>query len=179
MKGAASALFSGLKSIYSTEFNFLNSLTGGKLGEIKDKFTDLASEAISWGSDMIENFRDGIISGVSAVLSEVREMAESIKDYIGFSEPDKGPLSNFHTYAPDMMKLYAQGIRQNIGMVEDAAAQAAGAIGMGVNSNTYTNNVGGVSIVVNAAPGQSVDELADVIEQRINRGVMMSARAMA
>ena len=36
-----------------------------------------------------------------------------IKDFIGFSEPDKGPLSNFHTYAPDMMDLFIKGIKDN------------------------------------------------------------------
>ena len=37
-----------------------------------------------------------------------------------FSEPEKGPLSNFHTFAPDMMKLFAKGITDNEDVIENA-----------------------------------------------------------
>ena len=49
----------------------------------------------------------------------VSNVAGTIKNFLGFSEPSEGPLSNFHTYAPDMMKLYAEGIRDNVDIVED------------------------------------------------------------
>jgi len=77
------------------------------------------------------------------------------------------------------MKLFSQGLIENLSMVEDAAARVAGSIGHTLEQNTYTSNVGGVSIVINASEGQSVEDLADLVEERINRGVMLSARAMA
>lgn len=39
-------------------------------------------------------------------------MAQSIRDFIGFSEPERGPLSNFHTYMPDMYDMLEQGIEE-------------------------------------------------------------------
>ena len=53
-------------------------------------------------------------------------VANGIADFLEFSEPDKGPLSNFHTWAPDMMELYAQGIRDNMYLVTDQMNALAG-----------------------------------------------------
>lgn len=80
---------------------------------ITDAFTGLADAAISWGADMIEGFIDGIGSMAQKLWDSVCDIADGIAKFLGFSEPEKGPLSNFHTYAPDMMELFAKGIRDN------------------------------------------------------------------
>lgn len=66
-----------------------------------------------WGSDMIQAFIDGIKEKWQSLKDTVCDVASSVKDFLGFSEPDKGPLSNFHTFAPDMMDLFAKGIADN------------------------------------------------------------------
>ena len=80
---------------------------------------------------MIQNFINGITAKFSALVSSVKRVAQTVKSFLGFSEPEMGPLSNFHTYAPDMMKLYAEGIEDNIGVVKnalnDATAEVMGA----------------------------------------------------
>ena len=78
-----------------------------------------------------------------------------------------------------MMRLFASGINSNIGMVEDAVNNVAASVGQTLEQNTYTSNVGGVNIIINASEGQSVEDLADLVQDRINREVMLSARAMA
>ena len=80
---------------------------------VGDGIKSLASEAITWGKDMIDNFVSGIKSKISAVTSAVSRIASTVKSFLGFSEPEKGPLSNFHTFAPDMMNLFIKGIRDN------------------------------------------------------------------
>lgn len=80
---------------------------------IGDGIKGLASEALAWGKDLIDNFVGGIKSKISAVTSAVSRIASTVKSFLGFSEPEKGPLSNFHTYAPDMMDLFIKGIRDN------------------------------------------------------------------
>lgn len=79
----------------------------------------LASSAVSWGRDLIDNFVSGIKSAIGKVKDAVFGIASIVKDFLGFSEPEKGPLSNFHTYAPDMMALFAQGIRENEKLLTD------------------------------------------------------------
>lgn len=80
---------------------------------ISNKIKELPEMALQWGKDLISNFVDGIKSKFGALGDAVGSAAGMVKDFLGFSEPKKGPLSNFHTYAPDMMKLFAQGIKDN------------------------------------------------------------------
>lgn len=77
---------------------------------IKDSIMEKIEQAKTWGKDLIQNFVDGIKNSLNLVGDAVKAVAEKIKDFIGFSEPDEGPLSNFHTYAPDMMDLFCEGL---------------------------------------------------------------------
>lgn len=190
IKGVFNTYMEAYKSLWSMGFNAIDSATGGtlsrvvgtvgaKLGEIRATFTNLASEALNWGADLIANFANGITSRLQALAATVSSMASTIRSYLHFSEPDKGPLADFHTYAPDMMKLFASGIENNLGLVESAVDNVAASVGRTMEQNTYTSNVGGVNIVVNARDGQSAEEIAEIVQMKINRDVMLSARAMA
>lgn len=85
-------------------------------------FEELPAKAWNWGVDMINNFVNGIASMAQQAWDAVEGFAQGIADRLGFSEPELGPLSNFHTYAPDMMELFAQGIKDNADIVNDAIA---------------------------------------------------------
>jgi phage-related protein len=112
----------------------------------KDGFT--ISDALNWGKDMIQNFIDGIKEKWENLKSTISGIGQTIKDFLGFSEPKEGPLSNFHTFAPDMMKLFAKGIADNEHLVTDqlsksfdfgdyaisGTVQAGGAYGSGAAS---------------------------------------------
>ena len=86
---------------------------------IKDAIGDKISDAVTWGRDLMDNFIGGITDRLSSLWDTVSGVASGIRDFIGFSEPKKGPLSNFHTYAPDMMALFAQGIKDNTKIITD------------------------------------------------------------
>lgn len=88
---------------------------------IKDSIMEKIEQAKTWGKDLIQNFVDGIKNSLNLVGDAVKAVAEKIKDFIGFSEPDEGPLSNFHTYAPDMMDLFCEGL-------EDSKTQLEGTL---------------------------------------------------
>ena len=105
--------------------------------KVKSGFSDKVKEAKNWGKDMIQNFIDGIMAKFEALKSSVKRCAQAVKDFLGFSEPDEGPLSDFHTYAPDMMDLYAKGIDDNIGKVEDSVTDVAKSI-----AGTFSADVG-------------------------------------
>ena len=80
---------------------------------VKDGFSQKVEDAKTWGKDLIQNFIDGIAAKWQALKDKISSIAQTVKDYLGFSEPKKGPLSNFHTYAPDMMDLFIKGIKEN------------------------------------------------------------------
>lgn len=93
-----------------------------------DTLGSLPGKALQWGKDLIDNFISGIKSKLSALADSVKGVAQTVRDFIGFSEPKKGPLSNFHAYAPDMMSLFAGGIQDNMWRVQDQLNRMGGNI---------------------------------------------------
>lgn len=91
---------------------------------LKEKFTEMSYNAVKWGADMLSNFIEGIKSKITAVTDAVKGVADTVKNFLGFSEPKEGPLSNFHTYAPDMMELFAKGITDNEDMLKATVTEA-------------------------------------------------------
>lgn len=106
----------------------------------------LPSKALQWGKDLIDSFITGIKEKVSHLVDTVKGVAQSVADFLGFSEPEKGPLSNFHTYAPDMMQLFASGIKDNLWRITDQMER----VGAGIQSSIPTPTV---DTVYNAAAG--------------------------
>lgn len=120
--------------------------------QVKNGFSEKSGDAKNWGRDIIDNFVNGIKEKWDHLKKTVSQVASSIKQYLGFSEPEIGPLSNFHTYAPDMMDLYAQGIRENAGVVKSALDDATtGWMTPGVD----VNSIQSVQASVNTASGDS------------------------
>lgn len=89
-------------------------------------FGNLGQNALNWGRDLIANFINGIKQMWERAKQTVSNFAQMIRNFIGFSEPKEGPLSNFHTYAPDMVKLFTQGLRDNQQLVQNQLAQTFG-----------------------------------------------------
>ena len=99
-----------------------------KLGHVGEAFMDIAKQAFTWGKDIISNLISGISSMLSSLGSKIKSAASTIKSYIGFSEPEKGPLSDFHTYMPDMIDLMCKGIEGNLGKLKGPMTDLASAI---------------------------------------------------
>ncbi len=93
---------------------------------IPDKLSQMASDAWKWGSDMLQNFISGIRSKLPDLSSIVSSgVAGKIANLIGHSHPKEGPLAKDYTWMPDMMQLFADGIRDNAGKVEDEITSLA------------------------------------------------------
>ena len=128
---------------------------GDLMGKVRDAIHEKVEAAKQWGADLIQNFISGITSKVSGLWNTIKSIAGGIKNMLGFSEPKEGPLSNFHTYAPDMMELFAKGIRDNEHLITDQirssfdfgrtafTGTAAGAAA-GATTNTYNITVNGI-----------------------------------
>lgn len=149
-----------------------------KIGAAIDFIKDLPNQALQWGKDLISNFIDGIKNAPANLASAASGIADTIASYIHFSEPDKGPLKDFHTFAPDMIDLFARGIENSIPTLARATSDMASALvpGMGAVQNGTTNTATTyntpVNITVYGAQGQDVNALADVIQARLNRAVV-------
>lgn len=180
------AIFDGLLNAGKTLLNAGKTL----INTIKEGFN--LDSVKTWGKDLIDNFVSGIKEKWNKLTSTVKDVAQTVKDYLGFSEPEKGPLSNFHTYAPDMMDLFAKGIKDNEDVVTNQIKKSfdfgnqtisSGFLISSVKSPSdakysvaRTNdsiNMGGVTININGAnytdEESLAEEIANVLQNMIDR----------
>ena len=143
-----------------------------------DYIRSLPEKFYNWGSEMVQNLIDGIQSKIDAVKAKVKELASAIAGYIHFSEPDVGPLSNFHEFMPDMIDLMVKGIDQGIPRLQSAMNGLAGSmvpqLQNGASSVANTNNI---NINVYGAQGQDPNALVDIIEERLTENMMRRGAA--
>ena len=114
---------SGLDAASRAAQEFSSALTGrveAAASQVSSTLGALGWASPGWGSDMMAGFIDGINAMWESLRSTVSAVARTVRNYLGFSEPEEGPLSDFHTYAPDMMALFAGGIRENAHLVTEA-----------------------------------------------------------
>ena len=127
----------------------LNLLSGIKstIGKIRDVivqgFQDaidwikaLPAQAVQWGADIIDGIVSGITSAVGKIGKAASNVASKIRSFLGFSEPEDGPLSDFHTYMPDMIDLMVKGIASGKRKVSDALRDITGDMSLTVQSAT-------------------------------------------
>lgn len=131
--------------------------------KIKGAISEKIKEAVEWGKDLIKNFVDGIKSKFSDVRSAVSSLGQLVKSLIGFSEPEEGPLSNFHTYAPDMMDLFASGIRSNAKQVYGAVNDVSQGIYDSFQSAPALEIAGGYGTMNASAGGYAGADSGDVV----------------
>ena len=118
--GVASGIVQSIPEIVAEIPGLIASLLGA-LGQLS---TDLPNMARTWGSDLIQNFKDAIVNAIPNLVSGITEVASTVQSYLGFSEPEKGPLSNFHTYAPDMIDLFCEGLEESTPELEATLNQS-------------------------------------------------------
>jgi phage-related protein len=145
-KGAevVSEIIEGVKSVFS------KLVTAGEdiINKIKEGIKNIIDDAVTWGTDLVQNFIDGIKKKMGDLKNCIKDIANAVKSMIGFSEPEEGPLSNFHTYAPDMMQLFAKGIKDNENLITDQFNASLGKI----NTSAVNIPVGNGNGTVATAP---------------------------
>ena len=138
IREAAGNLLEGIKA---TIGNVRDAIVTGIQAAI-DWITSLPAEALKWGSDIIDGIVSGIQSAVGRVGEAVKGVADKIKSILGFSEPEDGPLSDFHTYMPDMIDLMASGITSGKKKVKDALEGMTGEMSVIAKANVVSKATG-------------------------------------
>lgn len=166
--------------------NFGQLLSKGReiVGKVGEGIKGAVSSAVSWGRDLIQNFLDGITQKWQALKDKVSNVASTVKSFLGFSEPEQGPLSDFHTYAPDMMNLFIKGIRDNEKKLKDQIASTFNfgemTVSPTLDASAYTGTSAGavnglsiygdVSITIDGA-GKNAEEIGrDLYKMLIRQG---------
>ena len=131
MEDAFTGAVSGVKGVLgihspSTVFKEIGDNIVAGLTEALAALSSLTDSAAQWGRDLIDNFINGIKSMWDKAKHAISDFARMIKNFLGFSEPKEGPLSDFHTYAPDMIDLFVKGLKDNQQLVANQLARTFG-----------------------------------------------------
>ena len=142
--------FANMKSGISGKVDLIKSTVRSGFDSAVSYIKGLASQAFSWGSDIIDGIVNGIKSCIGRVSSAVSNVASTIKSYLHFSVPDVGPLTDYETWMPDFIDGMAKGIDNNKYKLVDAVQGMASDMRIGVpalsapalkNVGTYNQQV--------------------------------------
>lgn len=136
--------------------------------KVKEGFKQKIEDAKQWGKDLIQNFKDGITQRWENLKNGIKSVGQGIKNLLGFSEPKEGPLSDFHTYAPDMMNLFAKGIKDNEDVVYNQLRKS-------FDLDDYMSGLGTVKVDGNAQTSGSKAEqkpLKIVVQSVLNKRIV-------
>ena len=119
--------------LFQNEFSSVEQMQGKhydnlSLDEATDKFKELAAMSRIYGEDAPEQFAEGLEENVDKPVGVIEKLCEMVKALIHYSVPDEGPLADSDQWMPDMMKLLADGIRENSPMVRSAIETVANMI---------------------------------------------------
>lgn len=115
---------------------------------IEESMKDLAKDAEkgfnnnvdgeTWGKDLTKEMSKGMTSSKSKgwITGAASAIAGWIDSIIGFSIPEKGPLSDFDKSMPDMIDLMTKGINSNSYKVINSAEKLAKKLNNTLNFNT-------------------------------------------
>lgn len=168
----------GFNSITSWVGNILGSI-GQFVGDVVSTLSGLPGQIVSIGSDMAEGLINGL--DVDWVVEQVKELGKkaikALKETLGIASPSKefekiGYFSalGFGGGWSDEMDIIADdmvdGMTDLTGSMS-AEVTAYGAGGAATIGDTTTYNGGAVTMNIYGAEGQDVNELADVIAERL------------
>ena len=139
MRAIASKLVSGFVSEIASLPRKIGEALSNAIQEIKDTFDQMIKKAKQSGKDFIQGFVDGIEEKIGKVVKAVKEVAETVKDFLGFSRPDKGPLHVYEEWMPHFMQGLAKGIEGNLGLVKGAVTDVAKTMELPLSSNAQMN----------------------------------------
>ena len=203
LKIALSTIWEFIKGIFTEKIEFIKGVVDGGFGfivetikgkletaketiqfiieNIKTIFDGVVNIAQTWGEHLIDNFVGGIKSKASLVTTMISGLANTVREYLHFSEPDVGPLSDFNTWMPDMMSQMAEQINAGVPGVRSAMQNVAGTMA-GQMSPDYSGQLasinsgigklaaaGGGNITVPVYIGQQKFAQAVVDANQVNR----------
>ena len=135
IRGVAAAAVEGVKGYYTAGFDFLNTLTGGKLNGIKElwsqgmaKVRGVVDGAVNLfkqsGAKIMETFTEGIRSAVNKPVEAVKGALSKIRQMLPFSDAKEGPLSQLTLSGRRVFETIHTGMSQTASLPADTARDA-------------------------------------------------------
>lgn len=106
---------------------------------IKEEFDRMIKTAKESGQHFIDGFVQGIMSRIEKIVNAVKEVANTVKQFLGFTRPDKGPLHEYEQWMPHFMQGLTKGIKSNIGLIKGAVDDVAKTMAIPLDATATMN----------------------------------------
>ena len=156
IKTTVSSIWENIKSAVSQKISGIVTTVKDGFNTAVDFVKGLASDAWSWGSDIISGIIDGIKSMIGSLADCVTGVADTIREFLHFSVPDRGPLTDYESWMPDFMRGLADGINKSKKYVEKAVSGVAETMKLTMQSDLSYRLDGVSAAVVGGTGGASV-----------------------
>ena len=155
---------------------------------IKQEFQEMIANAKQSGAHFIDGFVEGIKKRIEKIVEVCKKVANTVKDFLGFTRPDKGPLHEYEQWMPHFMQGLAKGIKNNIGLVKSAVGDVAKTMSMPLDANATMNMAlsgasasGGSAFIGDTSMNVYVDHISELndlirIQDQAQQRYRMGAR---
>lgn len=106
---------------------------GNIIQTIWNTLKELPGKALQWGKDMIQGLIDGIKGMAGSIGNAVSGIGDKIKSFLHFSRPDEGPLREYETWMPDMVKGLSSTLEKSAPMLYKTTKALAQKVSEGLN----------------------------------------------
>lgn len=132
----------GIKNGISAALSAIGSVLTNIKNTITNKFREIINNARNWGRDLLNGFADGIRERLGALQESVSNVVNSIRSRLHFSKPDEGPLRDYETWMPDMIKGMADSLDRSAPLLLGKIGNLAEAMSMSPTLNGNVNSIG-------------------------------------
>lgn len=190
ISGAAAAIMTAVEGAFTTGYDVLNTLTEGKFGEIVNTFNEKTGGLLTKAKEVWDGIKETVQTGIDKLkdimnfeweLPKIKLPHFKISGEFSLNPPSV-PTFGVEWYSKAMKNGMILNDPTIFGMMNGrllGAGEAGSETVVGTQSLMNmirsavgeTVNYGDVNITVYGAPGQDVEELADIISDRINAQV--------
>lgn len=128
------SFFTNLVSAVKTKATQIKNAIVNGINSAVSFITSLPGKALQWGKDFIGGFIKGITSKITGLIDKIKGIGSKIRSFLHFSRPDEGPLRDYETWMPDMMKGMAKSLTSSEGYLLNPIEQLAGKMSAGIKS---------------------------------------------
>ncbi|MBR0484579.1 MAG: phage tail tape measure protein [Oscillospiraceae bacterium] len=119
----------------SNQMNKLQNIIWNGMNNAGSYIRNQVNSSWYWGYDMMQNLINGINYQIGNLINTVSAVANVIHEYLHFSVPDKGPLTDFENWMPDFMRGLSDGLLKNRKVLEKAVKSVSESLKMSLDSD--------------------------------------------
>jgi len=166
------AIVAGVKAVKDTLYEYIVE----PFVKAKNYIEGIIAKAREWGRNLVRAFTGGVRTETPAAVQAAGDVVDGISNQMGFESPAKeGPGRTADRWAPNLMKMYAQGILANVNIVKNAAGAVAQSLAsMAVVPSPAFAGVGASGLGTGRQPGASSLAAGPTPELHLHVGTLVA-----